>query len=66
MAYGQEVLRAACAGKADEELLSEAASLLAWKDPATSPTAHLLTDQHKAVMAADLNRAILSHQVGWH
>lgn len=38
--------------------------MLRYHEPALSPVGHLLSERQKLVMAADLNRAILSHQVG--
>jgi hypothetical protein len=34
-----------------------------YHEPALSPLGHLLSERHKLVLASDLNRAILSHQV---
>lgn len=64
IAYGQQVCAPACNSSADREMLSEAVTLLGYEDPALSPLGHLLAERHKLQLAADLNRAILSHQGG--
>lgn len=62
--YARSVLRNAASSKQDNELLEEAVTLLGYDQPAASPVGQLLAPSHAAQLAADLNRAILSHQGG--
>lgn len=62
--YARSVLRNAASSKQDNELLEESVTLLGYDQPAASPVGQLLAPSHAAQLAADLNRAILSHQGG--
>jgi len=60
--YGVNFLVPFKTSREEEELLTDASTLLGYLDPATSPVGQLLSEQHKAALAADVNRAVLSHQ----
>jgi hypothetical protein len=62
LAYGRAELGPGSKSEADEELLSDALSLLAYADPAASPCGHLLRESYRAELAEELNGALL--QVG--
>ena len=60
--YGRTVLAAHTPRTAaDEELLSDALSLLAYDDPASSPTGSLLGAAEAQSLAEEVNGAILAH-----
>ena len=62
LAYGRAELGPGSKSEADEELLSDALSLLAYADPTASPCGHLLRESYRAELAEELNGALL--QVG--
>jgi hypothetical protein len=59
LAYGRAELGPGSKSDQDEELLSDALSLLAYADPAASPCGHLLRESFRADLAEDLNGALL-------
>lgn len=63
LAYGRSELGPRLQGPQDEELLSDALSLLAYADPAASPCGHLLRESSRAELAEELNGALL--KVRW-
>jgi hypothetical protein len=62
LAYGRSELGPGIKSPDEEELLSDALSLLAYADPAASPSGHLLRPGQRLQLAEELNGALL--QVG--
>lgn len=60
--YGRNTLSHVASSRADHSLLQDASTLLGYEKPSTCPEGHLLSDAHKAALAEDVNRAVLSHQ----
>lgn len=65
LAYGRAELGPGSKDEQDEELLSDALSLLAYADPATSPCGHLLRESYRAELAEELNGALLKVRTGF-
>lgn len=59
LVYGRAELGPGSKSQQDEELLSDALSLLAYSDPAASPCGHLLRESYRAELAEELNGALL-------
>jgi hypothetical protein len=59
LAYGRAQLGPVPKAAEDEELLSDALSLLAYADPSSSPCGHLLRPGYRTVLAEELNGALL-------
>lgn len=59
LAYGRAELGPGSKSQQDEELLSDALSLLAYSNPAASPCGHLLRESYRAELAEELNGALL-------
>lgn len=60
--YGRNTLAHSASTRTDHVLLQDASTLLGYAEPASCPVGQLLSEQHKATLAEDLNRAILGHQ----
>lgn len=50
---------------ADQQLLQDVLTLMAYNEPESSPEGYLLTDSHKANLATAVNAAILTHKGQW-
>ncbi|KAF8056475.1 Ranbp10 [Scenedesmus sp. PABB004] len=59
LAFGRAELGPCSKGREEEELLSDALSLLAYADPAASPCGHLLRPAARGALAEELNGALL-------
>jgi hypothetical protein len=59
LAYGRAELGPGSKSPDEEELLSDALSLLAYADPAASPCGHLLRPRQRLQLAEELNGALL-------
>ncbi|KAL6782095.1 hypothetical protein ACKKBF_B10635 [Auxenochlorella protothecoides x Auxenochlorella symbiontica] len=60
MEFGRAVVDPAASTAEDHELLEDVVALFAYTDPASSPSGRLLTDEHRAELAAALVRALLA------
>ncbi|PNH08263.1 Ran-binding proteins 9/10 [Tetrabaena socialis] len=60
LSYGSAELWPRCRTAQDRELLTDALSLLAFRDPAASPAAYLLRPSHRVSLAEELNGAMLA------
>ena len=63
--FGRSTLSSASKTAADQELLSDVLTLMAYNEPESSPQGYLLSDAHKASLAAAVNAAILTQKGQW-
>ena len=63
--FGRSTLSTASKTSADQQLLQDVLTLMAYNEPESSPEGYLLTDNHTANLAAILNAAILTQKGQW-
>ena len=60
--FGRSTLSTASKTSADQQLLQDVLTLMAYNEPESSPEGYLLSDSHKINLAATVNAAILTQK----